>query len=69
MIFRPYDISVLENCLYEVLCDPAKCAEMGQRALEMVNRWGVDATVAGVLEACEAKVPDFKSLGSPKTES
>ena len=45
------DIPALTNALHRVLATPETAAQMGQRALDRINKWSFEADIAGLREA------------------
>lgn len=50
-IYPATNIDGLHSALVRAIEDPAKTAEMGQRALQRVNEWDFEADVSGLLSA------------------
>jgi glycosyltransferase involved in cell wall biosynthesis len=71
-VVSPIDPEDLAQKLSELVLDPQLRQQFGVRALQVVDRWGVDATVAGVLSAVRLAVgaarwarAEFSSPRSP----
>lgn len=50
-VFEVGDIASLTRVLRDVLADTRRCAEMGQRSLEIINHWSFEEDVAGLRAA------------------
>ena len=50
-IFRACDIDDLYRALRFVLDDKERCRAMGQKSLEVINRWGFEEDITGLRKA------------------
>ncbi len=50
-VFKTGDIGALRGALEKVLGDPQQCRSLGQKSLEIINRWGLEEDVAGLKTA------------------
>ncbi|MHB9073541.1 MAG: glycosyltransferase family 4 protein [Desulfobaccales bacterium] len=50
-IFKTGDIDGLRRALLDIVSDPQECRAMGQKGLEIVEKWGIEEDVAGLKQA------------------
>jgi len=50
-IFKTGNIDDLRQALMNIVSDPQKCRAMGQKSLEIVEKWGIEEDVAGLKQA------------------
>jgi glycosyltransferase involved in cell wall biosynthesis len=50
-IFKTGDIDGLRQTLINIVSDPQKCRAMGQKSLEIIEKWGIEEDVAGLKQA------------------
>jgi len=53
-IFKAGDVDDLNMALQFVLEDKERCGAMGQKSLEIINRWGFEEDIAGLRKALKA---------------
>lgn len=51
VIFKAGNIADLARALRDILAEPQRCAEMGRRSLEIINRWSFEEDVQGLRAA------------------
>ncbi len=54
LVFRNRDVADLTRALRNVLAYPQRCAAMGRRSLEIINRWSFEEDVQGLCAALAA---------------
>jgi len=47
-VFQAGDIAGLRQALVNLLSDPQKCRALGQKSLEIIDKWGIEEDVAGL---------------------
>jgi glycosyltransferase involved in cell wall biosynthesis len=50
-VFPAGDIAGLRQTLVNLLGDPGKCRVMGEKSLEIIDKWGIEEDVAGLKQA------------------
>jgi glycosyltransferase involved in cell wall biosynthesis len=50
-VFKTGDIEGLRQALMNIVGNPQKCAAMGQKSLEIIDKWGIEEDVAGLNQA------------------
>lgn len=50
-VFKTGDIDGLRQALTDIVSDPQKCWAMGQKSLEIIDKWGIEEDVAGLKRA------------------
>jgi glycosyltransferase involved in cell wall biosynthesis len=50
-VFKTGDIANLRQSLTDILSNFEKCKAMGQKSLEIINKWGIKEDIAGLKQA------------------
>jgi glycosyltransferase involved in cell wall biosynthesis len=50
-VYKARDIAGLQEALDKVLSDPQKCRALGQKSLEIIDKWSIEEDVAGLKKA------------------
>jgi glycosyltransferase involved in cell wall biosynthesis len=50
-VFKTGDIANLRQSLTDILSNFEKCEAMGQKSLEIINKWGIEEDIAGLKQA------------------
>jgi glycosyltransferase involved in cell wall biosynthesis len=50
-VFKSGDIVGLRRALTDIVSNPRKCEAMGQKSLEIIDKWGFEEDVAGLKQA------------------
>jgi glycosyltransferase involved in cell wall biosynthesis len=61
VVYQARDIAALCEALVFVLSSPEKQQQMGRKSLEIINRWGIEETVSGIMAACLSVSPEIKT--------
>lgn len=51
VVYPARDVEALAEALTQVLSDPNRLREMGEKSLERISRWGIEQTALGIIEA------------------